>query len=140
MHSTPIRNDKKNPPPRSPFNKGGLRGIKRCYITGTGSYLPDERITNEALAGTTGLTPEEIVRMTGIRERRRARPEEATSDLATRAAASALQAAGVDARDIDLIVLATTSPDMHSPATACFVQKNIGAKKAAAFDINASCS
>ena len=110
------------------------------YIAGTGSYLPDERITNEALAGTTGLTPEEIVRMTGIKERRRARPEEAASDLATRAAASALQSAGVDARDIDLIVLATTSPDMPSPATACLVQRNIGAKKAAAFDINASCS
>ena len=110
------------------------------YIAGTGSYLPDERITNEALSVTTGLTPAEIVRMTGIRERRRARPEEATSDLATRAAVSALQAAGVEARDLDLIVQATTSPDMHSPATACFVQRNIGAKKAAAFDINASCS
>ncbi|MBI5096974.1 MAG: ketoacyl-ACP synthase III [Nitrospirae bacterium] len=110
------------------------------YIAGTGSYLPDERITNEVLSGDIGLTPEDIVRMTGIKERRRAGPEEATSDLATHAAASALQAAGVEARNIDLIVLATTSPDMHSPATACFVQRNIGAQKAAAFDINASCS
>ena len=140
MPGTHIMNNEKNSPPLFPFKKGGLREINRCYITGTGSYLPDERITNEILAGTTGLTTEEIVRMTGIRERRRARPEEATSDLATRAAASALQSAGVDARDIDLIVLATTSPDMHSPATACLVQRNIGAQKAAAFDINASCS
>ena len=140
MPGTHIMNNKKKSPPLFPFKKGGLREINRCYITGTGSYLPDERITNEILAGTTGLTTEEIVRMTGIRERRRARPEEATSDLASRAAASALQSAGVDARDIDLIVLATTSPDMHSPATACLVQRNIGAQKAAAFDINASCS
>src|SRR3990172_5765432 len=140
MPSTHIRNNKKSPPPLSPFDQGGSRGIKHCYIAGTGSYLPDERITNEILAGTTGVTAEEIVKMTGIRERRRARPEEATSDLASHAAVSALHTAGVDARDIDLIVLATTSPDMHSPATACFVQRNIGAKKAAAFDINASCS
>ncbi len=111
-----------------------------CYIAGTGAYLPANIVTNEDLAGTVRLAPEDIVKMTGIRERRRARPEEATSDLATHAAVSALHAAGLRAKDVDLIVLATTSPDMPSPATACIVQKNIGAKKAAAFDINASCS
>jgi 3-oxoacyl-[acyl-carrier-protein] synthase-3 len=110
------------------------------YIAGTGSYLPADIITNKDLAGNVGLDPEVIVKMTGIRERRKAKPEEATSDLAAHAAVSALHAAGVRARDIDLIVLATTSPDMHSPATACLVQRIIGAKKAAAFDINASCS
>lgn len=116
------------------------RGYSEVYIAGTGSYLPGIIITNEDIAGAVGLTPEDIVKMTGIRERRRARPEEATSDLATHAAISALNAAGIKAGDIDLIILATTSPDMPSPATACFVQSNIGARKAVAFDINASCS
>ena len=111
-----------------------------CYIAGTGSYLPDNIITNEDLAAAVGMTPGNILKMTGIKERRNAGPEEAASDLATHAAISALYSAGIMAGDVDLIILATTSPDMPMLSTACLVQKNIGAKKAAAFDINASCS
>lgn len=110
------------------------------YIAGTGSYLPADIVTNRELSKIVGLSPENIERMTGIRERRRARPDEATSDLATRAGQSALHAAGIGGEDVGLIIVATTSPDMPFPSTACIVQKNIGAKKAFAFDINASCS
>lgn len=114
--------------------------IRRVYIAGTGSYLPAGVVTNDDLADTLGLTSAGIEKMTGIKSRRRASPEESTSDLATHAAISALHASGVAAEDLDLIVLATTSADMPFPATACLVQKNIGAKRAFAFDINASCS
>lgn len=112
----------------------------KAYIIGTGSYLPEYIVTNEELAGLTGLTPHEIVKRTGILERRRAEKDEATSDLATQAALSAIKSAGVAVEDVGLIVLSTTSQDMFMPSTACIVQKNIGAKRAAAFDINASCS
>src|SRR3990170_4367623 len=111
-----------------------------AYIIGTGSYLPDYIVTNEEMAGITGLSPHDIKKKTGIIERRRADKDEATSDLATKAALSALNSAGVAVEDVGLIVLSTTSQDMFMPSTACIVQRNIGAKKAAAFDINASCS
>lgn len=111
-----------------------------AYIIGTGSYLPDYIVTNEELSGITGLSPHDIKKKTGIIERRRADKDEATSDLATKAALSALNSAGVTVEDVGLIVLSTTSPDMFMPSTACLVQRNIGAKKAAAFDVNASCS
>jgi len=114
--------------------------VKKAYIIGTGSYLPDKIVTNKELEGLTGLTPHEIERRTGILERRRADKDEATSDLATQAALSAIKSAGVSVEDVGLIVLSTTSQDMFMPSTACIVQKNIGAKRAAAFDINASCS
>jgi len=110
------------------------------YIAGTGSYLPDEIVTNEVLSETTGLSPEEIEKRTGIKMRRRAGAGIAASDLATHAALAALASAGLEAKDVGLIVLSTTSPDMPFPATACIVQKNIGSEKAFAFDINASCS
>lgn len=110
------------------------------YISGTGSCLPSDVVTNRDISLAAGLTPEEIEKMTGIKERRRAGRDEVTSDLATRAVLAALDSAGVEAKDVDLIILATTSPDMPFPATACIVQKNIGATKASAFDINASCS
>lgn len=110
------------------------------YIAGTGSYLPSTIVINRDISVTTGVSPEDIEKMTGIKERRRAGQDEATSDLATKAAISALESAGVNAGDLDLIILATTSPDMPFPATACIVQENIGATKAAAFDVNASCS
>ncbi len=111
-----------------------------AYIIGTGSYLPNYIVTNEELAGITGLSPHDIKKRTGILERRRANKNEATSDLATQAALSALKSAGVAVEDVGLIVLSTTSQDMFMPSTACLVQRNIGAKNAAAFDINASCS
>ena len=111
-----------------------------AYIIGTGSYLPDYIVTNEEMAGITGLSPHDIKKRTGIIERRRADKDEATSDLATKAALSALNSAGVAVEDVGLIVLSTTSQDMFMPSTACLVQRNIGAKKAAAFDVKASCS
>src|SRR3989337_545474 len=111
-----------------------------AYIIGTGSYLPDYIVTNEEMAGITGLSPHDIKKKTGIIERRRADKDEATSDLATKAALSALKSAGVAVEDVGLIVLSTTSPEMFMPSTACLVQRNIGAKKAAAFDVKASCS
>ena len=115
-------------------------GNANIYIVGTGSYLPATIVTNGEVSDTTGLSPEEIEKVTGIKERRRAAQDEATSDLATKAALAALDSAGIEAQDVDFIVLATTSPDMPFPSTACIVQKNINAAKAAAFDINASCS
>ncbi|MBI5193912.1 MAG: ketoacyl-ACP synthase III [Nitrospirae bacterium] len=110
------------------------------YIAGTGSYLPSTIITNRNISDSTGVSSEDIEKMTGIQERRMAGRDEATSDLATKAAVSALESAGIKAGDLDFIILSTTSPDMPFPATACIVQENIGANKAAAFDINASCS
>ena len=112
----------------------------KAYIIGTGSYLPEEIVTNEDVARLTGLTSHEIKKMTGIIERRRADKGEATSDLATQAALAAIKSSGLSVEDVGLIVLSTTSQDMFMPSTACIVQRNIGAKKAAAFDINASCS
>ena len=98
-----------------------------AYIIGTGSYLPDYIVTNEEMAGITGLSPHDIKKRTGITERRRADKDEATSDLATKAALSALNSAGVAVEDVGLIVL-STSQDMFMPSTACLVQRNIGAK------------
>lgn len=112
----------------------------KAYIIGTGSYLPDYIVTNEELADITDMSPHDIKKMTGIIERRRAGKDEATSDLAAQAAMAALKSAGIAAEDLGLIVLSTTSQDMFMPSTACIVQRNIGAIKAAAFDINASCS
>jgi 3-oxoacyl-[acyl-carrier-protein] synthase-3 len=109
-------------------------------ITGTGSYLPKERITNADLLSTTGLDDKGIQRRTGIRERRRASAHEATSDLATRAAEEALKAAQLTPQKLDYIVLSTTSPDMFFPSTACLVQRNLHASRASAFDISAGCA
>lgn len=112
----------------------------RTVIAGTGSYLPEKIITNADLAKMVDTTDEWIVSRTGIRERRMAAPEEATSDLATNAARAALEMAEVDPADLDLIVVATLTPDHHFPSTAGFVQRNLGAVKAAAFDIEAACT
>ncbi|MDF1536189.1 MAG: ketoacyl-ACP synthase III [bacterium] len=112
----------------------------RTVIAGTGSYLPEKIITNADLARMVDTTDEWIVSRTGISERRMAAPEEATSDLATEAARAALDMAGVDPADLDLIVVATLTPDHYFPSTAGFVQKNLGAVKAAAFDLEAACT
>jgi acetoacetyl-CoA synthase len=109
-------------------------------ILGTGSYLPERVLTSAELGERLGVGGQWIVDKTGIRERRVAADTEATSDLATRAAQYALDAAGVRAADIDLIVLATSTPDEPMPATACHVQANLGATRAAAFDVGAVCS
>lgn len=112
----------------------------RTRIVGTGGYVPSRIVTNEELAGLTGVTPAAIYRRTGIRERRWAAPDEATSDLTLRAATAALDAADVQAKALDAIILSTTSPDTPMPAAACHLQRLLGAKRAFAFDLAASCS
>ncbi len=109
-------------------------------ILGTGSYVPEEVLTNSKLEQSLGLTDQWIFRKTGVRERRVVAAHESTSDLATRAALRALTTAGVEAADLDLIVVATSTPDRVLPATACAVQANIGATRAAAFDVEAVCA
>jgi 3-oxoacyl-[acyl-carrier-protein] synthase-3 len=105
-----------------------------------GMGIPDRVVTNHDLEQRIDTTDEWIVTRTGIRERRIAPPEIATSDLAAQAAVQALQNAGKSAEEVDLIVVATATPDMPWPSTSCLVQAKIGASKAAAFDLNAVCS
>ena len=102
--------------------------------------MPERVVTNDAFEHLVEQADEWIFSRTGIRERRFAREDQATSDLATIAAKNALESAGITADEIDCIVLGTSTPDMSLPATACVVQANIGAKNAFAFDINAVCS
>ena len=109
-------------------------------ITGVGSYVPDNIITNDDLSKIVDTNNEWIVSRTGIKERRIADKDSATSDLASLAAQRALADAKIDAEELDLIVVATATPDHLFPSTAAMVQKNLGAKKAAAFDISVGCS
>lgn len=112
----------------------------RAEIIGTGSYVPETRMTNKDLEGKIETTDAWIVERTGIRERRIASKDEAASDLALQAARKALEAAQVAPEEIDLIVLATSTPDMFFPSTACIVQDKLKATRAAAFDLSAACS
>ncbi|MGQ0551953.1 MAG: beta-ketoacyl-ACP synthase III [Planctomycetota bacterium] len=112
----------------------------RFGIRGTGSAVPDRVLNNEELAGMVDTSDEWIVQRTGIRERRIVAAGESTSDLCIRAAQRALDDAGLQAADLDLIVLGTVTPDMHVPATACRVQAALGATRAAAFDVQAGCT
>ncbi len=109
-------------------------------VIGTGSYVPERRLTNADLEKMVDTSDEWIITRTGIQERRIAAPDERTSDMATKAARRALESAGVSAEELDLIIVATITPDTFTPSTACYVQNNIGAKNAAAFDISAACS
>ena len=109
-------------------------------IIGTGSYLPEHVVTNEELSRRVDTSDEWIYSRTGIRQRHMAAEGELTSDLALKASQRALDAAGISAADIDLIVLATTTPDMIFPSTACILQSKLGAGHGAAFDIQAVCS
>lgn len=109
-------------------------------ITGTGAAVPDRVLTNADLERTISTSDEWIVTRTGISERRIARDDEATSDLAERAAWRALEAAAVDPLDIDLILVNTVTPDMFFPSTGCVLQNRLGAVRAAAFDLSAACS
>ncbi|MDW8322101.1 MAG: beta-ketoacyl-ACP synthase III [Armatimonadota bacterium] len=117
-----------------------MRSKVRAGIVGVGVGIPDKVLTNHDLERRIDTTDEWIVTRTGIRERRIAPPSVATSDLAAQAARHALQSAGKHAEEVDLIVVATATPDMPWPATACLVQAKIGAARAAAFDLNAVCS
>ncbi len=109
-------------------------------IIGTGSYLPERVLGNAELEKMVETSDAWITSRTGIKERRIAAPDEHTSDLAAKAALAAMENAGITADEIDLIIVATVTPDMFFPATACFVQTKIGAKRAACFDVSAACS
>ncbi len=109
-------------------------------IIGTGSYMPEKVLTNDDLSKIVDTSDEWITTRTGIRERRIAAEDQATSDLAAEAARRALADAGVAPEEVNLIVVATVTPDMFFPSTACFVQKKIGASNAVCFDISAACS
>lgn len=112
----------------------------RAKIVSTGSYLPEKILSNHDLEKLVDTTDEWIVERTGIKERRIAAQEQAASDLAVEAAKSALEAARIRPKKLDLIIVATVTPDMPFPSTACLLQEKLGAKNAAAFDINAVCS
>lgn len=109
-------------------------------IAGTGSYLPEKILTNAELAIRVDTSDEWIVSRTGIKERRIAADGEFTSHMATHAARKALEQAGLAVEDIELIIVATITPDTPTPATACYVQQRLGAFNAVAFDISAACS
>ena len=116
------------------------RGERRAVIRGTGSALPSRVLTNADLEKMVDTSDDWITSRTGIRERRIAGGEEYMSQFATSAGEAALQAAGLPASEIDLIICATVTPDMPIPATACIVQNNLGAAGSAAFDLAAGCS
>ena len=122
--------------PRARFNFQG----RTCSITGVGSYVPAKILTNAHLEKMVDTSDEWIVTRTGIKARRQAAKDEFTSDMAAHAAQRAMKKAGVTADQIDLIIVATITPDMPFPATACIVQQKIGAGRAAAFDLEAACS
>ena len=114
-------------------------------ISGTGSFLPPQRVTNADLAAQLGAKGVEtsddwIVARTGIRARHFAAPDMPCSELAVEAARQAMASAGIDASEIDLIILATSTPDMVFPSTACIVQRKLGIQGCAAFDVQAVCS
>jgi 3-oxoacyl-[acyl-carrier-protein] synthase-3 len=109
-------------------------------ITGIGYYLPKTILSNYDFEQFVDTSDEWIVTRTGIRERRMAKADEASSDMAVEAARMAMSDAGIDAEDIDLIIVGTVTPDMPFPSCACIVQDRIGAVNAAAFDVTAACS
>ena len=112
----------------------------RSVVTGVGGYLPEEILSNDDLAKIVDTSDAWIVERTGIRKRHRAAADQATSDLAVEAARKALAAAGRRADEVDLIIVATTTPDLTFPATAVAVQRKLGAPPGVAFDVQAVCS
>jgi 3-oxoacyl-[acyl-carrier-protein] synthase-3 len=107
---------------------------------GTGMSVPDAVITNEYLATIVETSDEWIMTRTGMKERRHVRPDQAASDLAVPASLDALKHAGISARDLDMIIVATVTPDMLFPSTSCIVQDRIGARQVPAFDVSAGCT
>src|SRR5246127_5824179 len=124
----------KRQPRSSPRSHKTLRTVS---IVGTGSYVPEKVLTNEDLSRIVDTSDEWITTRTGIKERRIAGKDKNTSDMATKAALNAIEQAKISPAEIDLILVATATPDMLFPATACFVQKKIGAINAACLDISA---
>lgn len=124
----------KNPRARHDFQG------RTCSIAGVGAYVPAKVLTNADLAKMVDTSDEWITTRTGIKERRIAAKDEFTSDMAAKAALRAIKSAGITAEQIDLIIVATLTPDMVFPSTACLVQQKIGARCVAAFDMEAACS
>jgi 3-oxoacyl-[acyl-carrier-protein] synthase-3 len=118
----------------------GAANGNRVSITGLGSAVPERVVTNDELAEAVDTSDEWIVARTGIRERRVAGPDEALSDFCLPAAREALERAGVRAEDLDLVIVATVTPDMSFPATAAIVADQLGATKAGAYDLSAGCT
>jgi len=114
--------------------------LRGCTLAGTGSKVPDRILTNADLERMVDTSDEWIVTRTGIRERRISDPGTAVTDLALPAAQSALEMAGVSAADLDIIIVATVTPDRILPSASCTLQERLGASHAAAFDLNAACS
>jgi len=114
--------------------------VRRVGITGLGVRVPDRILTNDELEKMVETSDEWIVTRTGIRERRIARDDEAASDLAIPAARQALERAGIEAAELDVVIVATSTPDMLFPTTAVIVAEALGAKRAAAYDTLAACS
>ncbi|WP_297694286.1 beta-ketoacyl-ACP synthase III [Phenylobacterium sp.] len=117
-----------------------MTSVLRSVVTGVGSYLPDRVVTNADLSKVVDTSDQWIRERTGIQERRKAAPDQAASDLAVAAATRALAAAGRTPADVDLIVVATTTPDLTFPATAAIVQRKLGCPVGVAFDVQAVCS
>ena len=124
---------------KNPRAKHGFKG-RTCSIISVGSYVPERILTNGELEKMVDTSDEWITTRTGIKERRLAAENEFTSDMAARAAERALEKASITPEQVDLIIVATITPDMPFPNTACLVQQKIGARRAAAFDIEAACS
>jgi len=125
--------------------RNGLRGAatnhaRRVRIAGTGKAVPDTVLTNADFERIVDTSNEWIVARTGIHERRVATDDEYTSVFAVRAAREALEMAGVEPGDVDLVLISTVTPDMPFPSTACLVQEELGAKDATSFDLNAGCT
>jgi 3-oxoacyl-[acyl-carrier-protein] synthase-3 len=114
--------------------------VRNVQIIGTGSYTPETVLTNKQLEPMVGTSDEWIVKNLGIHERRIAAPDQATSDLAAQAALRAIEDSGLSVDDIDLIIVATATPDRKAPSTAAILQDKIKAYNAAAFDLSAVCS
>jgi len=114
--------------------------IRRAKITAVSHYLPERRLTNKDLEQTVDTSDEWIVERTGIHERRVADKGQATSDLGAAAARRLLEKRGIDAKELDLIIVATVTPDMFFPSSACLIQSKIGAKNAWGFDLSGACS
>ncbi|MDG2527967.1 beta-ketoacyl-ACP synthase III [Caulobacter endophyticus] len=114
--------------------------VVRSVVTGVGAYLPPQIVTNEDLSKIVDTSDEWIIERTGIRQRHKAADDQAVSDLAVEAAKQALERAGKTAADVDLIIVATTTPDLTFPATAAIVQRKLGAGVGIAFDVQAVCS
>ncbi len=124
---------------RNPRGQHGFKG-RTCSIISVGSYVPERVLTNADLERMVETSDEWITTRTGIKQRHIAADNEFTSDMAASAAIRALHGASLSAEQLDLIIVATITPDMMFPATACLVQQKIGAVRAAAFDVEAACS